>query len=548
MGSGAPRLPREQPGPGGEPVPVDAEERTDAPLLLVQPAGGFASDTGPPDHDIYVAPLTVFGFAPPQVVPGLNTAQNDVRPNLRADGLEIVFDSDRTGDTARPTCTRRREQGDRCLVDAGEPRRPINSPPARAAPRSPGTVRPSSSARRARASRVPPTSSSRRARRRSEGRGRRRAATLAGVPLASVYPLVRTRALARTLHVPRCPKASAAGPSWRCGSAAPLSAGSSSTSAWRRPTESRSRPSSASSGRSRRRSSTSRCGSPTTTARPRRGRSSSWRRPSAPVAGSAGHPPAASRCGVRASRPQLTADQLAAVARVVGALDTGGGHVLLHGPTGSGKTEVYLQACADGARARARGDRARARDRAHPADGRALPSSLRRPGGGAPLRAHRRRAAGRARADRPRGGAHRGRRPLGGVRAARQARADRRRRGARRLLQAGVGPALRRPYGGGEAGCAGGGGRCVRQRHPSAGELAAARAARARGEDRRADAARAGRRPAPRGRVPAVGAAAARARTDRRGRRQGDPAPQPARRGACAPLPGLRRIAPVRPL
>jgi primosomal protein N' (replication factor Y) len=43
---------------------------------------------------------------------------------------------------------------------------------------------------------------------------------------------------------------------------------------------------------------------------------------------------------------ELTADQHAAVAAVVGALDRGGGHVLLEGPTGSGKTEVYLQAAA----------------------------------------------------------------------------------------------------------------------------------------------------------------------------------------------------------
>lgn len=64
--------------------------------------GGFALDAGPPDHDLYVSPLTLFGFAPAQLVPGLNTAQNDVRPNLRSDGLEIVFDSDRPGTLGGP--------------------------------------------------------------------------------------------------------------------------------------------------------------------------------------------------------------------------------------------------------------------------------------------------------------------------------------------------------------------------------------------------------------------------------------------------------------
>src|SRR5207253_5305883 len=43
---------------------------------------------------------------------------------------------------------------------------------------------------------------------------------------------------------------------------------------------------------------------------------------------------------------ELSATQVAAVARIVGAVDAGGGNFLLSGATGSGKTEVYLQACA----------------------------------------------------------------------------------------------------------------------------------------------------------------------------------------------------------
>jgi len=43
---------------------------------------------------------------------------------------------------------------------------------------------------------------------------------------------------------------------------------------------------------------------------------------------------------------ELTAAQSAAVERIVGAIDAGGGRFLLHGATGSGKTEVYLRACA----------------------------------------------------------------------------------------------------------------------------------------------------------------------------------------------------------
>jgi primosomal protein N' (replication factor Y) (superfamily II helicase) len=45
--------------------------------------------------------------------------------------------------------------------------------------------------------------------------------------------------------------------------------------------------------------------------------------------------------------PELTASQRAAVDRISAAVGSGGAHFLLYGETGSGKTEVYLRACAE---------------------------------------------------------------------------------------------------------------------------------------------------------------------------------------------------------
>jgi primosomal protein N' (replication factor Y) len=58
-------------------------------------------------------------------------------------------------------------------------------------------------------------------------------------------------------------------------------------------------------------------------------------------------PPAERQTLVGEDEPmQLSPTQVTAVARVVEAMDAGNGNLLLYGATGSGKTEVYLQACA----------------------------------------------------------------------------------------------------------------------------------------------------------------------------------------------------------
>jgi Tol biopolymer transport system component len=47
--------------------------------------------------DIYVAPFDGESFGTPVLATGLNSAVNDFRPNVRRDGLEIFFDSNRDG-------------------------------------------------------------------------------------------------------------------------------------------------------------------------------------------------------------------------------------------------------------------------------------------------------------------------------------------------------------------------------------------------------------------------------------------------------------------
>ena len=57
----------------------------------------YFSSTRAGDGNIYVSAFDGETFAAPALVPSVNSAQNDFRPNLRRDGLEMFFDSNRPG-------------------------------------------------------------------------------------------------------------------------------------------------------------------------------------------------------------------------------------------------------------------------------------------------------------------------------------------------------------------------------------------------------------------------------------------------------------------
>ena len=81
--------------PGGEASPSYFEDDDGNAYLYFSSnrAGGAFPDTGAPDSDIYFS----LNFGTAQLAPGLNTANDDSRPNVRKDGREVVFDSTRPG-------------------------------------------------------------------------------------------------------------------------------------------------------------------------------------------------------------------------------------------------------------------------------------------------------------------------------------------------------------------------------------------------------------------------------------------------------------------
>jgi Tol biopolymer transport system component len=68
--------------------------------------GGFTSAGADNDHDIYVSRNVIdegeAAWTTAEVVPGVNSAADDARPNVRFDGKEIVFDSTRPGGLGGP--------------------------------------------------------------------------------------------------------------------------------------------------------------------------------------------------------------------------------------------------------------------------------------------------------------------------------------------------------------------------------------------------------------------------------------------------------------
>ena len=236
-----------------------------------------------------------------------------------------------------------------------------------------------------------------------------RSSRLGGIArFASVYPLVTARALAAAVHLRGAATTSSKGAVVAVRFGRQRARAGSSSSVDEAPPDGIE----AVADRARRRascrprSSTSRSGSPTTTARRRRARWRSSRRACAKRRGE--RPPPAEREALAGEAEPARADATSSAPRSrasSAALDGGGGRFLLYGATGSGKTEVYLQACA-AALERGLGAIVLVPEIAlAPQTRRPLPRALRRPRRDPALGADRRRAARRARADRERRGA-----------------------------------------------------------------------------------------------------------------------------------------------
>lgn len=96
------RLGCEVNSPWDEHSPFPANIQGEGPTLFYSSARpADASDT-PGDHDLYSSVSRQGVYGPGELVPGINTVANEGQPNIRRDGQELFFWSDRPGGEGGP--------------------------------------------------------------------------------------------------------------------------------------------------------------------------------------------------------------------------------------------------------------------------------------------------------------------------------------------------------------------------------------------------------------------------------------------------------------
>lgn len=69
----------------------------EGPVLYFSSARSASAGDASGDHDLYVSRFRGGAYGAPELVPGVNTMANDGQPNVRRDGLELFFYSNRPG-------------------------------------------------------------------------------------------------------------------------------------------------------------------------------------------------------------------------------------------------------------------------------------------------------------------------------------------------------------------------------------------------------------------------------------------------------------------